>query len=92
MKLDAALDTSATTTAICVVNSRDGAIVLETTVPTDPKAIFRALVPFLPRLHLVGHEATSWSAWLQRELEARGVPMVLLETHHTARMLEAQRN
>ena len=30
MKLDAALDTSATTTAICVVNSWDGAIVLET--------------------------------------------------------------
>ena len=92
MKLDAALDTSATTTAICVVNSRDGAIVLETTVPTNPKAIFRALEPFLPRLHLVGHEATGWSAWLQRQLEARGVPMVLLETHHTARMLEAQRN
>src|SRR5262249_53566000 len=92
MKLDAALDTSAPTTAICVVNSRDGAIVLETTVPTNPKAIFQALEPFLPRLHLVGHEATGWSAWLQRELEARGVPMVLLETHHTARMLEAQRN
>jgi transposase len=92
MKLDAALDTSASTTASCVVNSRDGTIVLETTVPTDPKAIFRVLEPFLPRLHLVGHEATGWSAWLQRELEARGVPMVLLETHHTARMLEAQRN
>ena len=36
MKLDAALDTSATTTAICVVNSRDGAVVLETSVTTDP--------------------------------------------------------
>jgi transposase len=92
MKLDAALDTSATTTAICIVNSRDGAIVLETTVPTDPDAIARVLTPFLPRLHLVGHEATGWSAWLHRELESRDVPMVLLETHHTARMLEAQRN
>lgn len=92
MKLDAALDTSATTTAICVVNSRDGSILLETTVTTDPDAIFRVLEPYLSRLHLVGHEATSWSAWLHRELEARGVPMVLLETHHAARMLEAQRN
>lgn len=92
MKLDAALDTSATTTAICIVNSRDGAIVLETPVLTDPDAIARVLTPYLPRLHLVGHEATSWSAWLHRELESRGVPMVLLETHHTARMLEAQRN
>ncbi|MDE2041737.1 MAG: IS110 family transposase, partial [Alphaproteobacteria bacterium] len=92
MKLDAALDTSATTTAICVVNSRDGTIVLETTVPTDPDAIYRVLEPYVARLHLVGHEATSWSAWLHRELERRGIPMVLLETHHAARMLEAQRN
>jgi transposase len=92
MKLDAALDTSATTTAICIVNSRDGAVVLETTVPTEPDAIFRVLESYLPRLHLVGHEATSWSAWLHHELEGQGVPMVLLETHHAARMLEAQRN
>ena len=92
MKLDAALDTSATTTAICVVNSRDGSILLETSVTTDPDAIYRVLQPYVSRLHLVGHEATSWSAWLHRELEARGVPMVLLETHHAARMLEAQRN
>ncbi len=92
MKLDAALDTSATTTAICVVNSRDGAVVIETTVPTDPDAIFRALEPFLPKLQRVGHEATTWSAWLDRELRARGVPMVLLETRHAAAVLAAQRN
>lgn len=92
MKLDAALDTSATTTAICIVNRRDGTILLETSVPTDPDAIFGVLEPYAAKLHLVGHEATSWSAWLHRELEARGIPMVLLETHHSARMLEAQRN
>jgi transposase len=69
MKLDAALDTSATTTAICIVNNRDGELVLETTVPTEPDAIFRVLKPYLPWLHLVGHEATSWSAWLHHELE-----------------------
>jgi transposase len=92
MKLDAALDTSATTTAICVVNSRDGTIVLETSVATEPDAIFAALKPHLKRLRRVGHEATGWSAWLHRELEARGVPMVLLETHHTAKVLETQRN
>jgi transposase len=92
MKLDAALDTSATTTAICIVNSRDGSVVLEATVPSKPDAIFRVLEPYLPQLHLVGHEATSWSAWLHHELEMHGLPMVLLETHHAARMLEAQRN
>lgn len=31
-------------------------------------------------------------AWPHRELEAHGIPMVLLETHHAARMLDAQRN
>jgi len=67
-------------------------VLLETTVTTDPQAIYGVLEPYAPRLHLVGHEATSWSAWLHRELEARGIPMVLLETHHAARMLEAQRN
>lgn len=92
MTYDAALDTSATTTAICVVASRTGEVVLETSVTTDPDAIFGVLAPYLPRLHLVGHEATTWSAWLHRALETRGVPMVLLETHHAARMLEAQRN
>ena len=56
------------------------------------EAIFAVLKPYATRLHLVGHEATSWSAWLHRELESRGIPMVLLETHHAARMLEAQRN
>jgi transposase len=92
MKLDAALDTSATTTAICVIDRTEGDVVFETTVKTDPDAIFRALKRYAGRLHLVGHEATGWSAWLHRELEARGLPMVLLETHHSARMLEAQRN
>ena len=42
----------------------------ETTVPTDPKVIFRVLEPLLTRLHLVGHEANGWSAWLQRERAA----------------------
>ncbi|MGE3872963.1 MAG: IS110 family transposase [Parvibaculaceae bacterium] len=91
-KFDVGLDTSASTTAMCIINSRDGTVVLETSVPTDPEAIIQVLEPYLARLHLVGHEATGWSAWLHRELEARGVPVVLLETHHAARMLEAQRN
>ncbi|AKM11069.1 IS110 family transposase [Qipengyuania citrea] len=92
MQYHAALDTSATTTAICVVKAKDGEIALETSVTTDPEAIWQALEPYANRLLLVGHEATSWSAWLHRELEKHGIPMVLLETHHAARMLDAQRN
>lgn len=92
MTYDAALDTSATTTALCVVTSRDGTVVFETTVPTDPEAIALALQPFGGRLRKVGHEATTWSSWLHRALEDLGVPMVLLETRHAAAVLAAQRN
>ncbi|WP_316197053.1 IS110 family transposase, partial [Bradyrhizobium sp. SZCCHNS3053] len=38
MKLSAALDTSSTKTAICVMNSRDGTIVFESSVLTDSVA------------------------------------------------------
>jgi hypothetical protein len=60
MKLSAALDTSTSKTAVCVVNSRDGSVVFEATVATDPAVIFGALAPFLPRLDRVGHEAAAW--------------------------------
>lgn len=82
MTYDAALDTSATTTAICVVSSRTGEIVLESSVITDPDAIFAVLAPYLPRLHLVRHEATTWSAWLHGALEARGVARKLAVIMH----------
>jgi transposase len=92
MKLSAALDTSASRTAICVVNSRDGSVVFEVGVATDPAIIFGALAPFLSRLDRVGHEAGSVAPWLHRELTALGLPMVLLETRHAAAALDAQRN
>lgn len=92
MTYDAALDTSATTTALCVVTSRDGTVVFEATVPTDPEAIAMALRPFGGRLRKVGHEATTWSSWLHRALEDLGLPMVLLETRHAAAAMAAQRN
>ena len=92
MKLSAALDTSTAKTAICVVNSRDGSVVFEATVATDPAVIFGALAPFRPRLDRVGHEAGSVAPWLHRELAALGLPMVLLETRHAAAALAVQRN
>lgn len=57
MKLCAALDTSTSRTAVCVVNHRDGSVVFEASVATDPAIIFGALAPFLQRLDRVGHEA-----------------------------------
>jgi transposase len=92
MTFSAALDTATARTAICVMASKDGRIVFETTVPTDPRAIFGALQHYLPKLERVGHEAGSVSPWLHRELTALGVPMVLLETRQAAAALKVQRN
>ncbi len=36
MTFDAAFDTSAIPTVTCIVNSRDGSPVFETSVPTEP--------------------------------------------------------
>jgi hypothetical protein len=63
MKFSATLDTATARTTICVMASKDGRIVFETTVPTDPRAIFGALQHYLPKLERVGHEAGSVSPW-----------------------------
>jgi hypothetical protein len=80
MTYDAAVDTLATTTAICVVASRTGEIVRESSMITDPDAIFGVLAPYLPRLHLVGHEATTWSARLHGTPFRRGADADLAPT------------
>lgn len=92
MKYDAALDVSVSKCALCVVSSDDGSIVFETEVPTEPELIAAALEPYASRLRRVGHEAGALAPWLQRELEALGFPMVVLETRHAHGVLKAQRN
>lgn len=74
--------------------ARDGLIVPdgETKVETDPDAIFAALRPYAERLRRVGHEAGSFSPWLQVELQQRGMPMVCLEAYHARSALSAMRN
>jgi hypothetical protein len=54
--------------------------VLDSSVITDPDAIFGVLAPYLPRLHLVGHEATTWSARLHGTPFRRGADADLAPT------------
>ena len=68
MKYDAALDVGVSKSALCVISSEDGSIILETTVETEPERIAAALAPYANRLRRVGHEAGSLSPWLHREL------------------------
>jgi transposase len=91
MEYFAGLDVASEETAICVVD-RDGEIVLETSVATDPDAIFESLKRYVRSLRRVGHEAGSLSPWLQVELKQRGLPAICLEAWHARAALSAMRN
>jgi transposase len=91
MEYFAGLDVAMEETAICVID-REGKVVLETMVTTDPDAIFKVLKPYAAKLRRVGHEAGSLSPWLQVELKRRGVPAICLEAWHARAALSAMRN
>jgi transposase len=91
MEYFAGLDVAMEETAICVID-REGKVVLETSVMTDPDAIAKVLKPYVSKLRRVGHEAGSLSPWLQVELKQRGVPAICLEAWHARAALSAMRN
>ena len=87
----AGLDVGVKETSVCVVD-KDGTILLEASVPTDPDILAATLKPWRRSLRRVGHEAGSLSPWLQRELEARGVPAACLDAFAARDAMKAQRN
>ena len=88
MTLFAALDVVLEKTVLCVVD-RDGTLVLEVTVPTDPDAIADRLMPLGPDLGRLGLEARPLSEWLAWGLAAHGLTVVLMETRHVRTALSA---
>lgn len=91
MEYFAGLDVAMEESSICVID-REGQVVLEGKVTTDPDAIFRALKPHVSKLRRLGHEAGSLSPWLQVELKQRGLPAVCLEAWNVRAALSAMRN
>ena len=89
MTLFAALDVALEKTALCVVD-RDGTVIVEATVPTDPDAIADRLMPLGPELDRIGFEAGPLSEWLARGLAERGLAAVLMETRHVRAALSAR--
>jgi len=87
----AGLDVSIDETAVCVVDG-DGAVHLETSVPTDPGHLAKALKPYKRSLKRVGHEAGALAPWLHPALLALGVPAVCVEARHARAAMAAQRN
>jgi transposase len=74
------------------VIDQEGKVMLETSVATDPDAIFAALKNHVRRLRRLGHEAGSLSPWLQVELKQRGLPAICLEAWNVRAALSAMRN
>jgi transposase len=91
MEYFAGLDVAMEETSLCVVD-QEGKVVLETSVTTDPDAIFKALRKHAPKLRRVGHEAGSLSPWLQVELKQRGLPAICVEAWHARAAMSAMRN
>jgi transposase len=89
MDLYTALDISLETTTLCIVN-RDGAVVLEAVVATDPDALADRLAPYRLRLARLGLEAGPMSEWLIRGLAVHGFDAVLMETRHVRAALSAR--
>ena len=96
MELYAALDVALEKTALCIVD-RDGAVVLEANVASDPDALANWLAPFRLELVRLGLEAGPLSEWLVRGMQRKGFEAVLMETRHvraalSARVAETDRN
>lgn len=87
----AGIDVSVESSSLCVID-RDGAIVLERSVASDPEVIAEALKPFRKTLRRLGHETGSLAPWLHKGLCAEGLPVVCMEAAHTRAALAAMRN
>jgi transposase len=85
------LDVATLKSAVCVVD-REGEIVFETEVETDPVIIVEVLKPWAATLRGLGHEAGALAPWLHAGLLDAGIPTSCLETRHVRASLGAQRN
>ena len=90
----AGLDVSLKETAICIVDE-NGKVARRGSVATEPEAIARffaaAAESGLPVARLV-HESGQLSIWLDRELTARGLPVVCIDARRASKALSARLN
>lgn len=82
----AGLDVSLKETAVCVVNEI-GKITFERMVQTDPQVIADCLAKHAPGLQRFGLESGATSAWLWREFQKLGLPVICLDSRHAHRVL-----
>lgn len=91
MELHVGLDVALESTSICVVDQA-GAKVLETSVASEPEALCLALREHVASIARIGIEASATGIWLARELQAEGLPVIVVEARHMRSALSAMRN
>jgi transposase len=85
------LDVDLEETSLCIIDS-EGKTVREVKVSTEPVAIRSALEGYADRLSRIGVEASSLGLWLYRELQAGGLPIIVVEARHMRVSLSTMRN
>jgi len=85
------LDASKGTTSICIMD-RDGQIVREGTVETNPAAIVGYLRGERRRYRRIGLEAIGFASWLYQGLAKAGLPVICIEARHAHGVLKARLN
>jgi transposase len=78
-------------TSLCIIDS-EGKTVREVKASTEPAAIRSALDGYADRLSRIGVEASSLGLWLYRELQAGGLPIIVVEARHMRVSLSTMRN
>ncbi len=91
MELYVGLDVSLKETSICVID-RDGVIVAEDTVLSEPEAIAGYLAVEAPGVSRIGLESGPTSTWLWHELKARHLPVICIDARHAKAALAMQIN
>jgi transposase len=85
----AGLDISMEETSVCILD-KNGNIVREGAVPTEPEAITAFLEDFRDSLRRAGLEAGALTPWLCQELLAADIPAICIETRHAKAAMQAQ--
>ena len=92
MKHFVGLDVSVKETSICVVDGDGDVVVLQTSVPSEPRAIVDVLAAPSLAIGRIGLEAGPLSEWLYAGLVDAGLPAICVETRHMHAALSAQIN
>ncbi|MEO0619217.1 MAG: IS110 family transposase [Pseudomonadota bacterium] len=84
------LDVSLAETSVCVVD-RDGTIVREAKVHSDPDDLAAYIRDLDLPFHRIGMETGQLSNWLYHGMRDADLPIICVESHHMSTALKAQR-